>query len=90
MSEAFKLSKPIRIGGEDVSELTLREPKVEMLAHTKMRVARSDGDETILEIDADTVVRVFGRMANIPPSAVAQISGDDYPAMVDVYTRFFG
>ena len=39
---------------------------------------------------ADTVIKVFGKLADIPPTAVKQISGDDYVRMVEVYTRFFG
>ena len=47
------------------------------------------GDGGVI-IDADVVLRVFGKLANITPSSVKQISGDDYMRMVEVYTRFFG
>ena len=86
MSETFELSGPIRVGGEEVTELTLRKPTVEMLQGTKLALTGDGG----LLIDADVVIKVFGLLANIPPSSVKQISGDDYMQMVEVYTRFFG
>ena len=86
MTETFELSEPIRVGGEEVTELTLRKPTVDMLQGTKLAVTGDGG----LLIDADVVMKVFGKLANIPPNGVKQISGDDYMRMVEVYTRFFG
>ena len=86
MSETFKLSEPIRVGGEEVTELTLRKPTVDMLQGTKLAVTGDGG----LLVDADVVMKVFSKLADIPPSSVKQISGDDYMRMVEVYTRFFG
>ena len=86
MSETFTLSEPIKVSGEEVAELQLRKPTVEMLGGTKIDVTGDGG----IRIDADTVMRVFGRLADIPTSAVKQISGDDYMRMVQVYTNFFG
>ena len=86
MAETFELSEPIRVGGEEVTELTLQKPTVDMLQGTNFATT---GDGGIL-MDADVVIKVFGKLANIPPSSVKQISGDDYMRMVEVYTRFFG
>ena len=86
MSETFILTEPIRVGGEEVEQLTLRKPTVDMLNGTSLKI----NGEGVMEINADTVMRVFARLANIPPSAVKQISADDYIRMVEVYTRFFG
>ena len=86
MAETFELSEPIRVGGEEVTELTLRKPTVEMLQGTHISVTGDGG----LTMDADTVIKVFARLASIPPSSAKQISGDDYMSMVEVYTRFFG
>ena len=86
MAETFTLSEPIKVGGEDVTELTLRKPTVEMLQGTSLNISGDGG----LNLDADTVVKVFARLASIPPSSAKQISGADYMAMVEVYTRFFG
>ena len=36
MAETFALSEPIRIGGEEVTELTLRKPTVDMLQGTTL------------------------------------------------------
>ena len=86
MSETFKLSEPIRVGGEEVTELSLRKPTVDMLQGTKLEVTGDGG----LVMSADVVMKVFGKLADITPSSVKQISGDDYMRMVEVYTRFFG
>ena len=86
MPEIFTLSEPIRVGGEEVTELTLRKPTVDMLQGTKIKVAGDGG----MEIDADTVIKVFARLADIPPSAARKISGEDYVRMVEIYANFFG
>ena len=86
MAETFTLSEPIRVGGEDVTELTIRKPTVEMLQGTSVIVTGDGG----LTLDADVVTKVFGKLASIPPSSVKQISGEDYVRMVEIYTRFFG
>ena len=86
MAETFTLSEPIRVGGEEVTELTLRKPTVEMLQGTKLEVTGDGG----IVMDANVVMKVFGKLADIPPSSVKQISGDDYMRMVEVYTSFFG
>ena len=86
MSESFPLTEPITVGGEEVRELTLRKPTVGMLHGTTLKISGDGG----LSLDATTVVNVFARLANIPPSSAKQISGEDYMAMVEVYTRFFG
>ena len=86
MAETFTLSEPIRVGGEEVTELTLRKPTVEMLQGTKLEVTGDGG----IVMDANVVMKVFGKLADIPPSSVKQISGDDYMRMVEVYTNFFG
>ena len=38
MAETLTLTKPIRIGGEDVSDLTLTEPTLGMLDGVKLRI----------------------------------------------------
>ena len=86
MTEVFKLSEPITVGGEEVTELTLQAPTVAMLQGTSINISADGG----LDISADVVMNVFRRMANIPPSSVQQISGADYMRMVEVYTLFFG
>ena len=43
MAESFPLSEPIRVGGEDVTFLTLRKPKVSMLAGTTLNVSGDGG-----------------------------------------------
>ena len=86
MSETFTLSEPIRVGGEELTELQLRKPTVEMLGGTKIDVTGDGG----ISLDADTVIKVFARLADIPTSGVKQICGDDYMRMVQVYTNFFG
>ena len=85
MTETFKLSEPIRVGGEEVTELTLRKPTVDMLQGTNLVVTGDGG----LRIDADVVIKVFAKLANIPPSSVKQISGDDYTEMVSGLYPFF-
>ena len=73
MAETLTLTKPIRVGGEDVSELTLTEPTIGMLDGVKLRIT-ADGE---LNIDLGAICVLLGRMANIPPSAAKSITIKD-------------
>ena len=59
-SDTFTLSEPIRVGGEEVTELTLRKPTVDMLQGTKLEVTGDGG----LVMSADIVMKVFGKLAD--------------------------
>ena len=62
MSETFTLSEPIKVGGEEVTELQLRKPTVEMLGGTKIDVTGDGG----ISVDADTVIKVFSSVGQYP------------------------
>ena len=83
---AFPLSKPVRVEGEEVTSLTLREPTIGMLGGVKQKITGDGG----IEIDVDTVIKVFAKIANIPPSSAKQIAPEDFPRVLEVYTSFFG
>ena len=86
MAETLKLTKPIRSGGEDVSELTLTEPTLGMLDGVQLRIT-AEGE---LNIDLGAIRILLGRMANITPSAAEQITIKDAIGAKDVLADFFG
>ena len=87
MSETFPLSRPIKIDGEEVTELTLLDDlPVTALEGTRLRVNGDGG----IDIEYEQVFKVFRKAANIPPSAAKQISSRDYMRMVAVAMDFLG
>ena len=86
MAETLTLTKPIRIGGEDVSELTLTEPTLGMLDGVALRIT-AEGE---LNLDLGAIRILLGRMASIPPSAAKDITIKDAIAAKDVIADFFG
>ena len=85
MAETLTLTKPIRIGGEDVSELTLTEPTLGMLDGVALKIT-AEGE---LNIDLGAIRLLLGRMANIPPSAAKAITLKDAIGARDVISAFF-
>ena len=85
MGETLTLTKPIRSGGEEVSELTLVEPNIGMLDGVKLRIT-AEGE---LNIDLGAICILLGRMANITPSAAKTISIKDALRAKDVIADFF-
>ena len=85
MAETLTLTKPIRVDGNDVSELTLTEPNLGMLDGVKLRIS-AEGE---LNIDLGAIRVLLGRMANIVPSAAAQITIKDAIKAKEVIADFF-
>lgn len=86
MEHKLTLSTPIRTGGEDVSELTLRQPTLGMLDGVRLDISAEGG----LSIDLGAIRVLVGRMADIPPSAAKTISVKDAFGAKDALKDFFG
>ena len=86
MTTPLKLTKPIRVGAEDVTELTLTEPTLGMLDGVSLRIS-AEGE---LNIDLGAIRILLARMANIPPSAAQDITIKDALAAQEVVADFFG
>ena len=86
MAETLKLTKPIRVGGEDVTELTLTDPTLGMLDGVALRIS-AEGE---LNIDLGAIRILLARMANVPPSAAKDITIKDALAAQEVVADFFG
>ena len=92
MTEAFvALSKPIKAHGEDLSELTLREPttKDAMEIGQPFLIIVGDG-ETGIRIQQKTVGQWIVRLAGIPMSSVEQLGMEDFSKCQAVVLGFFG
>ena len=85
MATTLTLSKPLRVGAEDVSELTLIEPTLGMLDGVSLRIT-SEGE---LNLDLGAIRLLMGRMANIPPSSAKNITLKDAIRAKDVIADFF-
>ena len=86
MAETLMLSRPLRVGGEDVMSLTLREPTLGMLDGVALRIT-AEGE---LNIDLGAIRLLLGRMADIPPTVASELTIRDAIAAKDVIADFFG
>lgn len=88
MSVTVNLSKPIKVGGEEQKELTLRRPTPEDARALKLLpyVAREDGSVTM---DAELASRYISRLAAIPPSSVDQLDIADLNTLCWTVFGFF-
>ena len=85
MATTLTLTRPIRVGGEDVSELTLNEPTLGMLDGVALRIT-AEGE---LNIDLGAIRVLLGKMAGLPPSSAANITIKDALRAKDVIADFF-
>lgn len=65
----IKLYAPIKANGEEISELTLKRPKVK---HLKV----IDG----IDGDVEAAITLISKLADIPPSAVEDLDAEDMAA----------
>ena len=80
MSEqSVELSKPINVEGEEVHELTLREPTV-----ADLKVIKKIKDE--MEQDLELI----SRMADVPKPALDRITARDFKKLQEVMMDFLG
>lgn len=89
----IKLSKPIKAHGEEVSEITLREPGTQDvidLGYPTLIIPSGDGKSTGVEVRAKVVARYIMKLAAIPLSSVESLSMDDFSRCTAIVMGFFG
>lgn len=87
------LSKPITAHGEEVSELTFREPKTEDVIEIGLPhliIPGADGQSTGIEIRQPVVARYISKLAAIPMGSVKSLSLKDFSLCTAVVMGFFG
>lgn len=86
-----KLAKPVTAHGEQITELTLREPTVEDIMDLNQPFLIIVGDdETGIRIQGKTIGLYIVRLAGVPMSTVKQITPADFSAAQTVVMSFFG
>lgn len=91
-SQKFTLIKPIKAHGEEITELTLREPDgddVIELGYPYL-VLMQAGDSVGVDIRARVVYSYVSRLAGIPLSSAKQIKLSDMAVLQGVVMGFFG
>ena len=87
MSEPVKLKKPIQAHGDEVRELTFREPNGDDIITCGYPLQMS-GDGTFVPL-AGTIAKYIARLGNIPPSSVKQMSAPDFGDCMQEIIGFF-
>ncbi|MGY1490719.1 phage tail assembly protein [Methylobacillus pratensis] len=90
--EIFKLKKPIKAHGEEVTELTLREPTgddIEKFGFPYLVITKANGD-TGIEIRTNVVYQYISKLAAIPKESAKQVSPGDLSLLSGMIMGFFG
>jgi len=93
MSETVQLAKPITAHGEEVSEITLRQPTpddVMQIGSPSLLIPSSDGESVGIEIRAKVIGQYIMRLGSIPLSSVKAMSIGDFQRCQGVIMGFFG
>jgi hypothetical protein len=86
------LSKPIKAHGEEVTQLTFREPTprdLMQLGFPSLIVPSADGGVSGIEVRAKVIGAYIARLAGIPPSSVEAMSVSDFIACQSEILPFF-
>ena len=89
----IQLKKPIKAHGEEVSEITLREPvtkEVIEIGQPMLIIVGDEGKSTGIEIRQRVVARWVSKLAGIPMSSVEALSLGDYSRCTAAVMGFFG
>lgn len=93
MSALIKLSKAIKAHGDEVTEITLREPitkDIIELGLPTLIIPGDDGQSTGVEIRQKVVARYVSRLAAIPMGSVEALSVKDFSLCTAAVMGFFG
>jgi hypothetical protein len=93
MADAIRVAlvKPVKAQGEEISELTLREP-------TGMDIAEVGGPPVLLDMTSDPPAVTFdgkkmtamlARLAAVPPSTIKALSAEDWTTAAWSVSPFF-
>lgn len=88
----YSLNKPITAHGEEINQLTLREPTGQEIFDIGFPylIVIGDDDEQAMRIQVKTVGKYISKLAAIPPSAVGMLSPNDISQLAGVVLGFFG
>ena len=86
------LSKPITAHGEQIQELTLREPTIKDVRKLGLPyLIHTDGSGgSSVEIRADTILNYASTLAAVPPSSIDQLALADFSPLQAAVMGFFG
>lgn len=89
----IKLSKTIKAHGEEVDEVTLREPATKDLMEIGLPmliITGADGQSTGIEIRQPVIARYISRLAAIPMGSVESMTIKDFSLCSAAVMGFFG
>ena len=87
----YKLRKPIQANGEEVDELTFREPNggdIER-AGNPVLVDVFSGDTVKLSFDEKKMTAMMSRLAAVPPSSIRMLNPKDWNSIAWQLVPFF-
>lgn len=92
MMATVKLSTPIEVAGETITELSMREPtarEMRSLGDPFTPVYGADGSTRALNFDNETVVQYLSKLCTVPPSTIDKLTAKDFLSARGELTRFF-
>ena len=93
MSTTIKLFRTIKAHGEEVDEVTLREPATKDLMEIGLPmliITGADGQSTGIEIRQPMIARYISRLAAIPMGSVESMTIKDFSLCSAAVMGFFG
>lgn len=92
MSAVITLSKPITAHGEEIAEITLREPiggDIMEIGQPTLMIPSADGTSVGVEIRASIIGRYVMKLGGIPLPSVKALAPEDFTKCQNAVMGFF-
>lgn len=86
-AKTIKLAAPITHGSETITALTVSAPRAKHMRGLKLKLGGGDG-QFFVDLDTGSLVDLAGKLCNVPPSVIDELSFQDFPAVVDAVMGF--
>lgn len=92
MSITVKLTSPVEVAGETISEVTLREPtaaECRRFGDPYTGIVGATGETRAITHDNDVYFQYITKLAQLPPSTIDKMSARDFTAVRNAVFSFF-
>ena len=87
-----KLTKPVTSYGEEISEITLREPTTEDIIEMGLPtlIVITDDDKPAVEIRQKVIAKYISKLGSVPIATVKSLAPADFSSCSSAVMGFFG
>lgn len=86
-SKTITLQEPISHGSETITELAVSAPKAKHMRGLHLKLGGGGGQFSV-DLDTGDLVDLAGKLCNVPPSVIDELSFQDFPNVLEAVMSF--